>query len=225
MIKLKKEDEPKKLRENAAAWTAVIEAKYAAGDKPTPTEMSRYRHPEIKDVLVKETNGKCAYCESKLLHIHHGDVEHIYPKSLDRKMTFEWSNLTLACEVCNQLKSDKDPLIKQILDPYSVDPAQHITLFGVVPKGKTPQGVSTVDLLKLYRAELLEQRDQELERIYGIIYQITDARIAIESRRSMYKNLLDESLAGTGAYSAMIRAVLRVETDTFDPEITSCKIG
>lgn len=220
MIKLKKESEPKKLKENAAAWTAVIVAKYDAGEKPTPTEMARYRHPDIKNVLVQETNGKCAYCESKLLHIHRGDVEHIFPKSLDRSKTFEWDNLTLSCEICNQNKSDHDPLLMNIIDPYVVDPAAHITLFGPVPRGKTPQGLSTIDLLDLNRGELFEQRELELKRLYGIIYQILDERIVISSRKAIYQNLYKSTLNGSEAYSAMTRAILKIETDTFDPVIT-----
>lgn len=137
MIKLSKLDEPDVLFNNSATWTQVLLNKEAAGKKPTASEKSRYRHPEIKAVLVKETGGKCAYCESKLLHIHHGDVEHIYPKSLDVRKTFEWRNLTLACEKCNQNKSNKDPLLEQIIDPYEDDPEYHLVFVGalIFPRG------------------------------------------------------------------------------------------
>lgn len=221
MIKLNKKGEPQILADNSAAWTAAIEAKYASGEKPSPTEMGRYRHPDIKKILIEETNGKCAYCESKLLHIHHGDVEHIYPKSLDRKQTFKWDNLTLACERCNQNKSDNDPLLKQIIDPYLVDPSHHLTLLGPLPRGKTPQGVSTIELLKLHRSELVEQREEALKKLYAIIYQIKDDRIAVKARRAMYKDLKDESESGCNAYSAMVRVALQVEAVSFDAAVTS----
>ena len=81
MIKLSKTEEPQILLDNGPNWTKVIVDKIAVGETPTDTEKTRYRHPDIKAALVAETNGKCAYCESKVLHIHHGDVEHIYPKS------------------------------------------------------------------------------------------------------------------------------------------------
>src|ERR1700677_4060556 len=102
MIKLSKLDEPPILAKNAIKWTKVLLDTVAAGKIPTETERPRYRHPQIKDTLVRETHGKCAYCESKLRHIHHGDVEHIMPKSLDLGKIVQWDNLTLACEKCNQ---------------------------------------------------------------------------------------------------------------------------
>src|SRR5947209_8328121 len=125
MIRLNKGPKPQILTENEAAWTATV-----ANGEATPAEKARYRHPEIKEALVSETHGKCAYCESKLQHIHHGDIEHIYPKSLALEKTFEWENLTLACEICNQNKSNKDPFLEQILDPYSVEPSEHLFFAG-----------------------------------------------------------------------------------------------
>jgi 5-methylcytosine-specific restriction endonuclease McrA len=114
MIRLKKLPEPEYLARNASEWARVLLEKLAANQVPSATEKSRYRHPDIKAALISETHGKCDYCESRLLHIHHGDVEHFYPKSLAPAKTFEWKNLTLACEICNQNKSDKDPLSRNL---------------------------------------------------------------------------------------------------------------
>lgn len=73
MIKLQKGPEPNVLQADAERWTAEL---LAAGDK-AKAKNSRYGHPDVKAALIAETNGKCAYCESKLLHIAYGDVEHI----------------------------------------------------------------------------------------------------------------------------------------------------
>jgi uncharacterized protein (TIGR02646 family) len=99
MIRLTKLAKPQILQDNEARWTAIIVDKVALNEVPTQTEKTRYRHPQIKAALVQETRGKCAYCESKFLHVHHGDVEHIYPKSLAPEKTVVWENLTLACEI------------------------------------------------------------------------------------------------------------------------------
>ena len=117
MIKITKTAKPDVLEKNAAEWTRVVLDKLAAGEKLTSTDDARYRHAEVKAALVAETHGKCAYCESKLKHIHHGDVEHMSPKSLEPVTRYEWRNLTLACEICNQNKSKRDlhPIIDRLI--------------------------------------------------------------------------------------------------------------
>src|SRR5260221_8924791 len=172
MIRLKKSPKPEYLARNASEWARVLLEKLAVNQVPSPTEKSRYRHPDIHAELISETHGKCAYCESRLLHIHHGDVEHIYPKSLAPAKTFEWKNLTLACEICNQNKSDKDPLMEHMIDPYEDDPENYFLFVGGLIFGKGIPGVSTVEILRLHRAELVEIRQTQVEKIMSIYAQI-----------------------------------------------------
>ncbi|WIW43863.2 HNH endonuclease [Bradyrhizobium sp. 62B] len=195
-------------------------SKIAAGDQPTKTEKSRYRHPQIKAVLVNETHGKCAYCESKLLHIHHGDVEHIYPKSLDPARTLEWENLTLACEVCNQNKSDHDPFLKHVIDPYNVDPAQHLLFTGslIFPRG-TVEGESTRTLLDLNRGELAERRKEHLEKIMSIVGTIMRNDLPIAVRRALFGDLAQKEAGPSGAYSAMTKAVIMQITPSLPDDV------
>jgi uncharacterized protein (TIGR02646 family) len=210
MIHLTKADEPTVLQENAMLWTEVILDKLASGEEPTAAEKSRYRHPQVKAQLIAETGGKCAYCESKLLHVHHGDVEHIYPKSLDPLRTFEWENLTLACEVCNQSKSNNDPLLKHIIDPYAVDPEQHLTFLGplIVSRG-TMLGNCTREMLKLTRAGLNEQRQRQVERLLLIFDRLHDDRLPVPARQAIYADLIATETAPTAQYAAMNRAIVR----------------
>lgn len=128
MIKINKLNEPQVLIDNGKEWTRQHLENIANGVESSAYLKSRYNHKDIKDQIVKETNGKCAYCESKLRHIHHGDIEHIFPKSLDETKRFEWNNLTLACEICNQYKSNQDPYLTHIQDPYASDPEKSFLL-------------------------------------------------------------------------------------------------
>ncbi|MBZ9795573.1 HNH endonuclease [Mesorhizobium sp. ES1-4] len=209
MIQLIKGIEPAILAANAATWTEVLTDKLAAGEVPTPAEKTRYRNPQIKNSLVAETHGKCAYCESKLQHIHHGDVEHIYPKSLDPEQTFVWQNLTLACEICNQNKSDLDPYLEHIIDPYALDPEGHLIFHGglVFARG-TPEGVATLALLKLHRAELVEMRDRHVEKIMGIYAQILDTTLPRVVRQALYDDLTAREGVPHAPYAAMARCVM-----------------
>jgi hypothetical protein len=65
--------------------------------------------------LITAQLGKCAFCESKVRHIAHGDVEHYRPKGGVRQndgdpleqpgyfwLVYVWENLFFACQLCNQ---------------------------------------------------------------------------------------------------------------------------
>jgi hypothetical protein len=221
MIALKKASKPQILVDNEAKWTATIVTRRLIGSKPTDTEKTRYRHPQIKAALVAETHGKCAYCESKLLHIQHGDVEHIYPKSLDSALTFKWENLTLACEICNQNKSDKDPLLENIIDPYLVDPSEHLIFCGplIFARG-TSAGTATKVLLNLNRGELSERRREHLESVMSIVGNILREDLSVGVRRALFQDLVDRYAAESGPYSAMVRTVVVQVKSMLPPEVT-----
>ena len=209
MIKLEKVAKPKILDSKAKEWTEALVGKLKRGEQPTATEKSRYRHRDVKGALVTEVSGKCAYCESPLQHIHHGDVEHIYPKSLDPNLTFEWNNLTLACEVCNQNKSNKDPLVEHIIDPYGVDPEEHMHFAGtmIFPLG-TQEGVSTITILDLNRGELVEQRKERLEKLLLIVDAALRPGTPDVVRRAIIDDLREQAGARNSPYSAMGKCFL-----------------
>lgn len=74
-----------------------------------------YGHASVKSALVAMQHGKCAFCESKILHITPGDVEHFRPKAGFRQasddvliepgyywLAYDWDNLLLSCSECNR---------------------------------------------------------------------------------------------------------------------------
>lgn len=208
MIKLTKLPTPNILATNGAAWTAALLAKLAAGELPTPSEKSRYRHKDIKLALEQETHGKCAYCESKLKHIHHGDVEHIYPKSLDPAKQFEWDNLTLSCEICNQNKSNLDPNLELIIDPYIKNPKDHICFIGALayPAG-TPDGISSIQILDLNRPDLLVMRNETISRIMSIFDMLLRRDLPLVARKAILNDLKAKELSANAQYSAVINSI------------------
>ena len=220
MIKIFKAAKPDVLAKNAEEWTKIVLGKIELGEKLTSTDDARYRHAEIKKALVAETHGKCAYCESKLKHIHHGDVEHIAPKSLEPAKRYDWNNLTLACEICNQNKSDRDPSVEHIIDPYITDPAEHLTFLGslIFPLG-TNMGKNTVTLLGLNRVALLERRKSRLEQIMSIYETILRGDLPIETRKIIYRDLLLNDATAGSEYSAMIRAVVACMKEKLPAEL------
>ncbi len=207
MIKLTKLKKPDVLELNAADWTKALLDKISSGGKPTDGEKNKYRHPDIKAALLKETHGKCAYCESKLLHITYGDIEHIVPKSTKAEVTFEWTNLTLACDVCNTNKSDKFSHGVGFVDPYLQDPTQHFNFIGGLVFAKTGDDDArlTEETLRLNRAELVERRN---ERIRYLREQVEVIKRAPVHLQDVLRASLQEELNDDKEYAAVARACL-----------------
>lgn len=220
MIKLTKLDEPQVLATNGANWTKVVVDKISVGEKPTDTERTRYRNPDIKAALIAETHGKCAYCESKLLHIHHGDVEHIYPKSLDPALIVTWSNLTLACEICNQNKSNRDPYLEHIIDPYAIEPKEHLIFAGTLLLSKGSQyGTNTRAILDLNRGNLVERRQEKLEGLLTIAENILRSDLPQVTRQAIYDNFVENDACPAAPFSAMAASFLEQLKQTLPPDI------
>lgn len=58
---------------------------------------------ELREYLLEKWGRQCAYCKKKNIPLQ---IEHIYPRS--KGGSDRVSNLTLACEKCNQKKGNKD---------------------------------------------------------------------------------------------------------------------
>ncbi|WP_350289591.1 hypothetical protein [uncultured Croceitalea sp.] len=77
-----------------------------------PYKFSVYSDRRVKEALITLFDGKCAYCESRFLHVYSGDVEHFRPKGkisdADNPkpgyywLAADWENLLLSCRNCNQ---------------------------------------------------------------------------------------------------------------------------
>ncbi|OOR17060.1 retron system putative HNH endonuclease [Bacillus cereus] len=78
-------------------------------------KFSAYKDGEVKQSLNKLFHGKCAYCETKYIHVHPVDIEHYRPKGgfqmqrngkLEKPgyywLAAEWSNLLPTCIDCNR---------------------------------------------------------------------------------------------------------------------------
>ncbi|MCI8362163.1 MAG: hypothetical protein HFJ41_03380 [Clostridia bacterium] len=172
MIKLVKSSEPSILTNNKKKWTDEYLDALNRKRPLTTTIQYRYRHKQIKEALLAETNEKCAYCECKIKHISYGDVEHILPKSIYPELYVEWSNLTLSCEICNRSgKHDYNNKADPLLNPYIDEPSQHLLALGPMLmnyKGSR-KGFITIKILDLNRIDLFEKRRECLERISVLV--------------------------------------------------------
>lgn len=131
--------------------------------------------------LCRMQHRKCCYCESIEVSTHN-DVEHYRPLSLYPWLGWTWANLLFACRACNQSggKFDHFPLADEaarlapwaeppgneaafLLDPCVDDPRMHIEFIYLadldrfVPRGRTPRGAETIQLIGLDRDDYLER--------------------------------------------------------------------
>lgn len=77
-------------------------------------------YKDAREFLSQAFHGKCAYCESKIVSIYSGDVEHFRPKSAYNNdseqdlvkpgyfwLAADWKNLLFACPFCNQTNTHR----------------------------------------------------------------------------------------------------------------------
>ena len=200
------ETTPGPLQRNAGRWTRELLA--ARSKKQKKRISNRYRHPEVKSALVDLFDGKCAYCESKITHIEYGHIEHYRPKSTFPEKTFEWSNLLLACGVCNGTAhkggnfpgEDEDG---PILNPCEDEPDEHLEFRFDPVAGlasvyeTTPRGKTTRDLLGLNRPELRKHRSVHVNMLY----------VLAKDSRPEARTLFEKAQEDGAQYAAFARAL------------------
>jgi len=100
---------------------------YDSGKKKFDFKSELYTDEKIKSTLISIQKKKCCFCESKVLHISDGDVEHFRPKKAYKQLksdkfkrpgyywlAYDWDNLFLACIKCNQRnKKNLFPLLDE----------------------------------------------------------------------------------------------------------------
>lgn len=218
MIHVVRKPCPDILAKKAAAWTAALlqartnEAANPCAETKTARENAekKYNQKAIKEALKDMFFGKCAYCESHIVHIDYGDIEHFRPKTLYPECCFDWDNLLLGCTVCNNNKLAQFPTApeKQLINPTNELPENYFDfeydgytqLANVLPKNS--RGEETEKILRLNRSDLLKNRSNEIKKIVAI---------AIFAQRGNTDALflLRESCESKSQYAAFSRAIAR----------------
>lgn len=112
---------------NTAYKNNVLEEKIQKGQELTSKDFdsSIYGADDVREQLKLDQFGKCAYCESDILAINGGEVEHYRPKtayiesitSRHRcrpayyRLAYDWTNLLAVCTTCNKNKGSYFPLM------------------------------------------------------------------------------------------------------------------
>ena len=212
MRNLNKQPCPSVLIEKAAMWLR----RYLSAPE-SPSHRYRYRHPDIKSVLRKETHGKCVYCESKLGHNTPGDVEHRLPVSVFPHSIFCWTNLTLACTECNRRKGTYYDQTCPFLDPYSDDVESLVVHLGPIVgwRSGSSRAEITVRLLELNSYARHDLVVRKIEKISDVSHLMD--RCAIE-RHPVLRALLEQELRlmmdPASEFSAMVKSIVTTKHTT-----------
>ena len=206
MIKLNKGNMPEILREKGHEWTE----EYLTGLRDrslTKAKRFRYREPTIKEALRRETDEKCAYCEGKISHIHPGETDHILPISCRPDLSVEWDNLTYVCTECNRRKSSYYDEEEPLVNPYVNEPAEHLLFLGPLVMHRDDMGLRTTKWIGLSRLQLLERKQELLERVNLLIDQWRDKKEGM-TKQILWCEIL-KFASNRAEYAATIRTLIR----------------
>jgi uncharacterized protein (TIGR02646 family) len=217
-------------------------AAYPRGERNFAFDVKIYGHESVKKTLIKAQHDKCFLCESKITHIAHGDVEHFRPKAGYRQsvgddlhkpgyywLAYEWANLFLACQICNQVfkknlfplsnptaraTSHRHRLSKEkplFIDPSADDPEGLISFRCEVPfpLNNHPKAKATIEGLGLQRLKLNERRLEHYDRLkllYQIAYKLPPIKESGEAR-----DLLDKAIQDDAEYASMARSAVKAK--------------
>lgn len=213
MIRLRKGCEPQILVENRDAWTA----KYENWLKDcTGTEPVTYRRPAIKAALEAETHCKCAYCEGRFNPCSYGHIEHKLPKSKFPNLVCAWTNLIMACQVCNTNKRDYYDPECRLLDPH-VDDVEKLVVFAGSFALAEPgsRADKTIEQLKLNRPALLHAREEVLKDLGRNL----DRLERFANMRDLVNQLwcdVERLTAAEGEFASACRQILEQQLKTRD---------
>lgn len=215
-------------------------AAYNKGVREFKFDSKIYGNKTVKEALIKAQHDKCFLCESKITHVAFGDVEHFRPKAAYKQslkeplqkpgyywLAYEWSNLFLSCQLCNQVfKKNLFPLSNPgaratshrhqttrekplFIDPSIDNPEEHISFNGNVPCpiNNDPRGKATIESLGLTREKLNERR-LERYRILEQLYLIAHRTPTIPESKDA-KDLLVKAEQDDAEYASMARAAIK----------------
>lgn len=195
---------------------AATQKQITKAEKDIEKAITKYRQKEIKESLEHIFNGKCAYCESQVTTTGYGDIEHFCPKGIPRcvNLTFEWSNLLLSCEKCNDgghkgtnfpLDADDNPILIDPTDEktdinkylqFSWDLVDGARVEGIDARGKEVARIFDLNSERGTRKELIKHRTQRVNQILSLL------EIAQQTDNSQAIQLLLEHCKPSSEYSA-----------------------
>ncbi|MFC8521532.1 MULTISPECIES: HNH endonuclease [Micrococcaceae] len=202
MRALKKLPAPEVLVANQQVWTE----RYLAAKEAKAKLPNVWGHDQIRDALERETDSRCAYCDSHMSQVTYAHIEHYKPRSTYPELVVDWDNLTVACPRCNSSKSDTFSEDLPFITPFSDIPDDHFVFFGdLVLSPASQRGEYTIQVLGLNHEDLVAARRRRLQSIIQLAKAWFDAPELLKPGvLGEIRRQLDE-----GEYVASVRSLLQ----------------
>lgn len=128
---------------------------------------NRYKHSEIKALLIPKLDTKCAFCESIPNESGYIEIEHFFPKAIYPDKTYVWENLLPSCKRCNLKKLSLDTVKYPIVKPDKDNPEDYFSYDNikiVVKKNAVDSKIAnrTINRLDLNQFRLIKPRSEFL---------------------------------------------------------------
>ncbi|AQX09302.1 HNH endonuclease [Elizabethkingia ursingii] len=201
--------EPQILTNKKNEW----KTNFLASGKDRP-DSSKYAHIQIKTQLNSISHTKCFYCETKLKD-KTKEVDHHIEVSVDKTLAFEWTNLYLSCDSCNNKISHSTIPVNDVLDPFrntDLEIREHLTFNDefIEPQNNSHIGLNTIKKYRLDSEVLDTRRLKSLKNFFKVICAIKSA----QNREG--RNTLNEAESNTinrfkridNSYSLMYEAII-----------------
>jgi 5-methylcytosine-specific restriction endonuclease McrA len=189
MIPLRRLEEPRVLAESRERWRDKYLEERAKSPKKRPPH-AQYAHKDIVATLEAMSFHKCFYCEQSTKQ-GKPEVDHYIEVAERPDRAFEWSNLYLSCNGCNDKLPNTSIPAADCLDPCdaSAPPAEHLTYDEefIRPRADSTRGRRTIQKYRLDRDDLDHKRVRQLRLFDKTISSIKSAML-VEQRRSMNDN-------------------------------------
>ena len=169
--------EPAELSANRDELTRAFIAEKKATGKTPPCKWPKVINPDggqetLQEMLSRDTNEHCNYCDSTMRYSSRNTIDHFLPKSLSQfeHLVYEWSNLYLCCDDCQRKGISYD------LNALRPDEAGHLFeryfrfhrdgRISVIAREDTDRERAeiTIKVLKLDHYDLTKNRQQEFHR-------------------------------------------------------------
>lgn len=195
MIHINRLPKPDILVRKEKEWTE----KFLASDNKRP-DNSKYGHKEIRVQLNSMSFHKCFYCERKLKGVPR-EIDHFIEVSdpNGRKLAFDWDNLYLSCDNCNNKLPNTVIPVGDVLSPClkTDDEIQEHLFFEneiITVKNDSKIGLQTIKKFRLDTDLLDHLRLKQLSLFKDVLLQIKEnqvnsgrKRITSEERESLIR--------------------------------------
>ena len=149
---------------------------------------SKYAHAQIRDTLNSMSFHKCFYCERRLKGVAQ-EIDHFIEVAERRDLAYDWDNLYLACDNCNNKLPNRTISTTDALDPCRdtdeiIEECLTFEKGSIQAKSGSQKGLRTIQKYKLDSEQLDHVRTRQLQLFYEVLIEI-QKRMIVEQRQSM----------------------------------------